>query len=91
MFFSGSRYQKQATYSITRTDGTTVTAVRLPLPSNPPLVGYYKRQQGQRLDLIANYYLGDATASWQICDGNNAIVPDALAVRPLIGVPKKGT
>jgi hypothetical protein len=91
MFFSGSRYQNQTTYTTTLADGTTATAVRLPLPSNPPLLGFHKRQQGERLDLIANYYLGDATGTWQICDGNNALAPDALAIRPLIGVPKKGT
>jgi hypothetical protein len=89
MFFSGSRYEKQTTYTTTLPDGTTVTAVRLPLPSTPSVLGFHKRQQGERLDLIANYYLTDSTATWLLCDANNAMTPDALATHPLIGIPKK--
>ena len=48
------------------------------------------RHAGQRLDLIANYFLKDATTSWQLCDANDAVVPDALAVRNLIGIPPTG-
>lgn len=91
MFFPGSRYQQQPTYTTTLPDGTIVTAVKLPLPSRPVLIGFHKRQQGERLDLIANYYLTDSSAAWQLCDANNALVPDALALRLLIGIPKKGT
>lgn len=89
MFFSGSRYEKVGTVQVRRPDGTTVTATRLPLPQNRQLLGYHPRQDGQRLDLIANHYLTDPTAFWQLCDANNAISPDALAARPLVGVPTK--
>ena len=89
MFFPGSRYIKQAQYQTKLADGTTVTVVVPPLPTNPALIGYHARQQGQRLDLMANYYLNDATQFWSFCDANNAVVPDALATHAQIGVPKE--
>jgi len=91
MFFPGSRYQKQPQYTVTLANGTTVTAVVPPLPTSPALLGYHTRKQGQRLDLLANYYLNDATTFWRFCDGNDAVVPDALATHAKIAVPQKGT
>jgi hypothetical protein len=89
MFFPGSRYEKAGTYAFVRPDGVTITVTRLPLPSQRPLLGYHRRQQGQRLDLIAAHYLADATTFWQLCDANNAMIPDALATHDLIGIPTK--
>lgn len=89
MFFPGSRYAKMDTYTVTQVDGRTVTAVKLPPPLDTPLVGYHRRLVEQRLDHIAAHFLGDATAFWQVCDADNAVVPDALAARDLIGVPVK--
>jgi len=90
MFFPGSRYQNQATYTITLANGTVVSVVKLPSPSTAPLIGFHKTRQGDRLDLIANHYLNDATTFWKLCDANNAMVPDPLATHALIGVPQKG-
>jgi hypothetical protein len=90
MFFQGSRDQTMQTYTATRGDGSAVTAVRLPLPSNIKPMGFHRRLVGQRLDHIANMYLTDATAFWKLCDANGSVVPDALAARDLIGVPPKG-
>jgi hypothetical protein len=87
MFFPGSRYLSSGTYTVTRTDGTTVSVTTIPLPIQAPLLGYHRRVEGHRLDLIAWRYLADATAFWQLCDANNAMVPDALAARDLIGIP----
>jgi hypothetical protein len=64
-----------------------VTVTRLPLPSNAPILGQHPRQNGQRLDLIAYHFLKDATAFWQLCDANNSVVPDALAMHSLISIP----
>lgn len=89
MFFPGSRYQTAGTYSVTLPNGKTVRVTKLPLPRQTPLLGYHRRLDGQRLDLIANRYLKDPTAFWQLCDANDAIVPDALAARDLIGIPTK--
>lgn len=90
MFSKNSRYAKMATYTVEKLDGAIVTAVRLPLPAPRPLLGFHRRHDGQRLDLIASHYLSDATAFWQLCDANDAVVPDSLSVHDLIGVPRKG-
>jgi len=89
MFSQNSRYAKLATYTVTKSDGTIVTATRLPLPASRTLLGFHRRHAGQRLDLIASHYLSDATAFWQLCDAANAIVPDSLGVHDLIGIPRK--
>ena len=90
MIFPGSRYQKTGTYTLTRPDNTVVAVLRLPLPGPAVVQGYYRRADGQRLDLIAAQFLKDATAFWQLCDANNAVMPDALAARDLIGIPRTG-
>jgi hypothetical protein len=87
MFTSNSRYAPQATDIRKLADGRTVTLVRPPLPGPAVVKGWYRRQNGQRLDMIARYFLADPTASWQLCDANNAVVPDALASQDLIGIP----
>ncbi len=86
MFFSGSRYINLATYQ-TAVNGIQVTATRLPLPLTTPVQGYYPRKKSQRLDQIASHFLSDATAFWQLCDANGTVVPDALAVQNLVGIP----
>ncbi len=92
MFFPGSRYEKTGTYTVTRPDGTQVTAAKLQLPpSNPVLLGYHRRLEGQRLDLIAAHYLADPTGFWRLCDANAAVSPDALAAHDLIGIPRETT
>jgi hypothetical protein len=90
MFMPGSRYEKMPTYTVTQANGRDVTAVRLPLPNPGALAGYHRRLVGQRLDHIAAVYLKDATAFWRLCDANGCVVPDALATRDLVGVPRKG-
>jgi hypothetical protein len=90
MFFSGSRYQNQPTYSVKLPDGTEATVVTIPLPKVAPLIGFHKRRLGDRLDLLANHYVGDPTAFWRVCNANNAVMPDALTTHALIGIPAKG-
>jgi hypothetical protein len=87
MIFPGSRYEKTGTFVQTRPDGTMIKSLRLPLPGPALVQGYYRRSDGQRLDLIANAFLKDATAFWRLCDANNAVVPDSLAARDLTGIP----
>lgn len=90
MFFPGSRYEKLDTYSTTRANGQTVRVTKLPLSSAGPLIGFHRRTEGQRLDLIAAHYLSDATTFWRLCDAGNQMVPDALAAHDLIPIPRKG-
>ena len=87
MIFPGSRYEKTGTFVLTRPNGTMIQSLRLPLPGPALVQGYYRRSNGQRLDLIANAFLKDATAFWRLCDANNAVVPDSLAARDLVGIP----
>jgi hypothetical protein len=89
MISQNSRYAKMVNYSVAKPDGTMVTATRLPFPTPRPLLGFHRRHDGQRLDLIASHYLNDATAFWQLCDADNAIFPDSLGVHDLIGIPRK--
>jgi hypothetical protein len=87
MIFSGSRYENTGTFSVKRSGGKIIQALCLPLPGPALVLGYYRRAEGQRLDLIAGAFLKDATASWRLCDTNNAVAPDALAARNPIGIP----
>lgn len=87
MFFPGSRYVSLTPYAVTRADGTTVRVTRLPSPGPPAVLGYYRRNKGDRLDQIAGRFLGDATQFWHVCDANGAVVPDALAAHDLVGIP----
>jgi hypothetical protein len=89
MFFSGSRYITTGTYSVLLPNAKKVNVAKLPLPNQKPILGFHRRLEEQRLDLIANRYLKDTTAFWQLCDANNAIIPDALESRDLIGIPSQ--
>ena len=91
MFFDGSRYGKAETTTVRKANGTFVTVTKLPLPAPQPLLGFHRRLEGQRLDLIAARYQTDATAFWKLCDANNSMVPDALSVHDLIGIPGQGS
>jgi hypothetical protein len=91
MFFPGSRYATMAPYTVTQATGAIATVTRLPLPGPAAILGYVRRGQGQRLDLIANTFLADSTAFWRLCDANNAVVSDALANQDLVGIPLNAT
>ena len=91
MFTADSRYAGQATYTVPLPNGTEVTAVIPPPPNPVPLIGYYQRIGPGRLDLIAVQYLDAPTGFWRLCDSNNSMLADALAARPLIGIPQGGT
>lgn len=92
MFSAGSRYLSAGPpYQVKLPDGTQVLATPLPLPQPAAVQGYHPRGGTTRLDLLAFRYLNDATAFWQICDANNAMVAGTLAGRPLIAIPAAGT
>jgi hypothetical protein len=91
MLFPGSRYLRAGTTTITLPAGVLVAIVKVPLPNAGPVLGFYRRTEDQRLDVIAARYLADATTFWQLCDANGAIVPDALGARALVGIPRRST
>lgn len=90
MFTSNSRYARLATYTVTLSNGRTVTATTLPISKAGRLIGYHPRIEGDRLDLLAARYLKEPTGFWRLCDNNDSFSPDALAARPLIGIPAGG-
>lgn len=87
MFFTGSRYENTGTYTVTNSKGVTVTVTKLPLPLPNRLLGYHRRLEEQRLDHIAAHYQADSTTFWRLCDANNTMMPEALAMRDLVGIP----
>jgi hypothetical protein len=87
MFFPGSRYAALGTYVVVRGDGSVILATKLPKPGLPAVLGYYRRNAGDRLDQVAARFLSDPTAFWRVCNANGAMVPDALSARTLVGVP----
>jgi hypothetical protein len=92
MFSAGSRYAAAGpAYQVTLPDGSQVLATPIPVRQPPPVLGYHPSASGDRLDLLAFKYLGDATAFWRICDANNSMVAGTLAARPLIAIPANGT
>lgn len=87
MFTSDSRYAGARTYQVTLADGVVVTVTRAPHPAATRLIGWHRRAEGERLDVIAHRYAGDATRAWLLCDANDAMSPDALASHEVIGIP----
>jgi hypothetical protein len=90
VFTAESRYADAGTYRVTLADGTTVTVTRTPRPSTQRPVGWYRRSDDERLDVIAYRFLDDATKAWVLCDANDAMSPDALAAHERIGIPGTG-
>lgn len=89
MFFPGSRYENEGTIIVELADGRIVSATKIPRPKTRQLLGYHRREDVHRLDHIAAHYLKDATATWKLCEANESVCPDALAVHDLVGVPIK--
>lgn len=64
-----------------------VTPVQVPPAAH---LGIHRRREGQRLDHLADRYLGDATAFWRIAGHNGALTVEQLAETPLVAIPVKG-
>jgi len=90
MFFAGSRYLAAGTYSALLPDGSRIVVVRIPARRTDRGLGYHRRLEGQRLDQVAGHFLGDATTFWRICDAATGVLPDAIASRELLPIPRKG-
>lgn len=90
MFTSDSRYADAGTYQVTLADGTVVTVTKAARPAATRLVGWHRRADGERLDVIAHQYTRGPTRAWLLCDANDAMAPDALAAHDLIGIPGPG-
>jgi hypothetical protein len=76
-----SRYSTVATAMYTTSTGKEVVYLRrrfVPPAASLAVAQVHRLLQGERLDLVANTYLGDPLAFWRICDANSAIDPDEL-------------
>lgn len=85
MFSPTSRYAALATTTITvpGPDGKPreLTYVRrrvLPRPADHALLAQHTVEPGERLDHLAERYLGDATQFWRICDAAGVLRPAEL-------------
>lgn len=85
MFDPTSRYAELETVKITVTAGDgqpRVVAFKrrrfLVTAAESPTLVEHTVTQGDRLDNIAERYLGDATQFWRVCDANQVLRPDEL-------------
>lgn len=89
MFEANSRYARVPTYVVTDRRGREVAVVAAAPVPRQSLLGYHVRKEGQRLDLLAGRYLGDATAFWRICEMADVMLPEALTLVDEIAIPKR--
>lgn len=84
LFTSISRYYGLDTGTLDLGSGRTIVYVLrrfVPPPENFQLLQKHTVVQGDRLDNLANQYLGDPTLFWRLCDANRAMRPDDLTAK----------
>ena len=80
-FPPNSRYHTIATATITTAAGREVAYLRrrfLPAPGRFALLQEHTVSAGERPDLIAAAYWGDAEQFWRLCDANGVMQPEEL-------------
>jgi len=92
VFKSNSRYLKYAALTSATDRRGRVVACLTParLPAQVEL-GKHRLKEGQRLDHLAEHYLGDATQFWRIAFQNDAMAPDQIAEAEFVSIPVKGS
>lgn len=81
MIASLSRYASIATASLELPDGTRITYLKrrfVPPSDRFSLLTEHRVKEGERLDQITAFYLGDPEQFWRVCDANDAIDPNEL-------------
>jgi hypothetical protein len=81
LFPSTSRYYGIGSAVLERTDGTSVVYLKrrfLPQPDDLALLQEHSVSAGDRIDNLAQQYLGDAEQYWRLCDANGAMNPAEL-------------
>jgi len=84
-FPPSSRYHGVATAKLEDADGNTVVYVRRRRISPPErffLLQEHTVAEGERPDIIAHQYLGDAEQFWRLCDANAVMDPNELTDTP---------
>lgn len=88
VFDPKSRYVLHATtYRVTDRRGRDVIALTAALPPPAARRGEHLRNEGQRLDHLAGFYLGDPNGFWRIAEHNGAVLPEALAETDVVRIP----
>jgi hypothetical protein len=79
VFLTGSRYAAVPTAVYVDSSEREIPYVLLRLsPSPPPSLETHLVGEGDRLDRLANAYLGDPEQYWRICDANLCVLPEEL-------------
>ena len=80
LFPATSRYHGVATATLEKGGEEVVYLKRrwVPAPEELDEIQQHTVAQGDRLDLLANHYLGDPELFWRLCDGNRALAPQEL-------------
>jgi len=81
LFGPNSRYQGVALVQLTDADGRKVVYLRrrfIPQPDAFAAISGHTVVQGDREDLLAARYLGDALLAWRLCDANMVLDPAEL-------------
>jgi hypothetical protein len=84
-FADNSRYRHVGTLSGTLPDGRTIVYVArrfVPQPEELATQTMHKVAPADRLDNLANNYLGDPELFWQVCDANRTLRPADLTDAP---------
>ena len=80
-FSLSSRYRNVPVSTMEKENGDTIAFLNrrfVPPAESFFLLKEHTVSEGERVDHIANEYLGDPERFWQICDANNVIDPDEL-------------
>ena len=91
VFDPKSRYVRHArhTQAVDRR-GRVVACVTPAAPPIEPELGLHRLRQGQRLDHLANHYLGDPAGFWRVALANDGMTVEATLARPLVKIPRRG-
>lgn len=92
IFNSTSRYLRYAAAigsAVDRRGRTVACLAPVRIPEGTEL-GKHRLKEGQRLDHLAEHYLGDATAYWRIAALNDAMTPEQIAEAEFISIPVGG-
>ena len=84
-FSALSRYAGLEQTLFTLADGRVVAYVRrrfLPDPARFALLRTHEVRQGERIDNLSAFYLGDPEQFWRIADANRAMQPERLLETP---------
>ena len=88
MFDAKSRYARLAQYTVIDRRGRMVSVVPAADAPVQTVLGRHLRKQGDRLDHLASFYLGDPAGYWRIAELNDAMLPESLSEALEVLIPE---